>query len=131
MNCESKNDLLRLHANSTGDGDNSWMTYNIRIRRQQRKALVHDSVRAADLTDLIIPTAVRNTPVLHSHRLDRRALNQQCELVRVNVADADHASAARTINSFDSPPHVPILLDQSGIGIRTMQKIGIDVVCPQ
>src|SRR6266571_8356023 len=97
---EAKDHLLRMDTEPCGDRHDIRMAKNWRIRRQQRKPLVHDFVRPADLTDLPVPTAICETPVLHYHRFDFRLFHHASELSRVDIADSDHAGAARFVNLF-------------------------------
>src|SRR5262249_27609003 len=91
---KTKNHLLWFDAQSSGNGQYVLVAQYIRIRSQQRKALVHDSIRAADLANLAIPAAICEAPILYGGGFHLRLFDDYRELKSIHVADADHARSA-------------------------------------
>ena len=101
---------------------------NVRIRRQQRETLIHNSVVPADRSHVAIPAAIRKAAVLYSHRFDVRFVDQGRQLQSVHIADPNHARTAGVVDRLNCAPDFPILGAQAGMGIRTMEEIRIDTI---
>src|SRR5262245_57675705 len=85
----------------------------------------------AEFSNLPIPAAVCEAPVLNCHRFDVGFFDKHCQLVRIDVAYSDAARSSRSVNFLDCAPYLPIIFSETGIGIGTVQQIGIDVIRSQ
>ena len=89
-----KNDLRDAGAQSIGNAPHLRLSQYLPLGGQQRKSLVDDAVRPADVSYIFIPSERGVTAVLHHHGFMLCLRAKRSELFGCDIADADHAGFA-------------------------------------
>ena len=123
---EAEDDLRGRFPDAGNEAEKGGMLKLPAVGGEQGKALVHDALLAAEVTNRPVPPEAREAAVLDERGRYGRVRPQVLDLVQGDVADADESGSSGGLQLLHRPPHLTVARGEPAAARGSVKDVRID-----